>query len=130
MMIYGIYRTIIELVRIDANPGMATAAFIELFTWSGLNQEQYDRLVNRPEFALPFCQKYHRNKLMKIEIDSKPLSDKLIEKCILAYDGQIQIYLLNKNEINRLQLEYIFQHGKNKAVRNIAKDMLRKRRYQ
>ncbi|AFY91316.1 hypothetical protein [Chamaesiphon minutus] len=119
----------IELAKIDEDRAMAKAALVDLFRWKGLSDEQYKKLVHSPEFASEIFQTYHRNKSMIETISKIPISDEIIEDCIQNYPANIQEYLLYKEDIKRHQLEYIYQHGTKKRIRNMAKNMLGSRRY-
>ncbi|PSB53175.1 hypothetical protein C7B77_19790 [Chamaesiphon polymorphus CCALA 037] len=120
----------IELAKIDDDLAMAKAALVDLFRWKGLSDWQYTKLVNSPEFAGEIFQTYHRNKSMMETISKMPISDEIIEDCIQNYTANIQECLLYKEDIKRHQLEYIYQHGTKKRIRNMAKNMLGSRRYQ
>ncbi len=120
----------INLTEIDDYRSMATAALMDLLRWRGLTDEQYTSLVNRPEFASQIFQNYHRNKSMIKTISQIPISDEIVKNCIQNYPGDVQEYLLSKEDIQRHQIEYIYQYGKNKRIRNMAKNMLGSKRYQ
>ena len=120
----------VELAEIDDNRSMATAALMNLFRWNGLTDEQYTRLVDSLEFSSQLFQTYHRNKSMMDTISRMPISDEIIEECIQNYPSNVQEYLLLKEGIQRYQIDYIYQNGKNKRIRNMAKNMLRNRCYQ
>ena len=120
----------IELAEIDNDQSMAIAALMDIFTWNGLNDEQYTKLVDSPKFASQMFQTYHRNKIMMKIIDGMQISDEIIKDCIQNYPSNVQECLLYKEGIKRYQIDYIHQHGKNKRIRNMAKNMLRNRRYQ
>jgi hypothetical protein len=109
---------------------MSNSALMNLFTWQGLNEEQYTKLVNHSTFSHKIFQRYHQNKILTQSIDSMILSDEIVEFYIENYDSRIQEYLLNKEGLSRKQVEYISQHGKNKRIKNIAKNLLRSRLYQ
>jgi hypothetical protein len=120
----------IKLAEMDEDQSMAKAALFDLFRWPGLTDEQYTRLVHSPEFAGQIFQSYHRNKSMIKTISQMPISDETIENCVQNYPANVQECLLYKEDIQRHQLEYIYQHGTKKSIRNMAKNILRSRRYQ
>jgi hypothetical protein len=120
----------IELAKIDNDWSMAAAALMDLLRWRGLNDEQYTRLVNSPEFSGQMFQTYHRNKTMIQTISQIPISDEIVKDCIQNYPSNVQEYLLCKEGIQRHHLECMYQHGKKKSIRNMAKNILRGRRYQ
>jgi hypothetical protein len=120
----------IDLAKIDDDIDMAKAALVDLFRWEGLTDEQYIRLVHSPEFTSQIFQSHHRNKSMIKTINQMPISDETIENCIQNYPSEIQECLLRKEDIQRHQIEYICQYGTKKRIRNMAKNMLRSRRYQ
>jgi hypothetical protein len=120
----------IELAEMDDDRSMATAALMDLLSWNGLNDEQDRRLANIPEFSSQMFQASYRNKTMMKTISRIPISDEIIKDCIQNYPSHVQESLLYKEDIQRHQLEYIYQHGKNKRIRSMAKNMLRSRRYQ
>jgi hypothetical protein len=120
----------IRLAELDNDLTMSNSALMNLFTWQGLNEEQYTKLVNHSTFSHKIFQRYHQNKILTQSIDSMILSDEIVEFYIENYDSRIQEYLLNKEGLSRKQVEYISQHGKNKRIKNIAKNLLRSRLYQ
>jgi hypothetical protein len=120
----------IELAEIDDDRAMATAALMNLLSWRGLTDHQYTSLVDRSEFSSQIFQTYHRNKTMIQIISRMPISDEIIKDCIQNYHSNVQESLLQKEDIQRHQIEYIYQYGKTKKIRNMAKNMLRNRRYQ
>jgi hypothetical protein len=116
----------IELSELDKDRSMATAALMDLLTWHKLTDEQYTKLIHTPVFTDKIFQNYHRNKSMMKIIDRMTISDEVIEDCIQNYPSEVQEHLLSKEGIYRHQIEYISQHGRNKRIRNMAKNMLRK----
>jgi hypothetical protein len=119
----------IELATIDNDQGMAESVLVQLFTWNGLSEEQYNRLKSHPGFSKPIFQKLDKRYSMIKELGKIELTDEIVKHYIANGDGDVQLSLLVKNGITRKQLEYIHEKGINRRVRNIAKDMLRSRRY-
>jgi hypothetical protein len=119
----------IELAQKDEDSFMARAALWDLLQWKGLSQQQLDRLSEDPRFEHPGYQKIILHRRLYTELQTSPLTADLFERCLATRDDGIQRYLLEECEPTRNQMAELAEKGVNRAVRNIARERLRRRRH-
>jgi hypothetical protein len=115
----------IELAQLDADRSMGQGALSLLLRWYGLTDEQFQNLVNHPALAVDWVQKLAvRRNLIRI-VHTRPFTDAMFEHCLTLGDSQIHRLLLNTIDLTQ-QIEILAARAANRAVRNIAKQRLRR----
>jgi len=120
----------IHLAQLDEDLGMARSALIELISWRRLSDNQFEHLSKHPAFADPYIQRIVEKKvrLLRQLGSSDPLTDELFERCLASRNRRVQEVLLIRSDISRQQIEVLSQQGCGKAIRNMAKQRLNRRR--
>jgi hypothetical protein len=98
----------VELASADPDPGMGTAALVDLVHHPGLTETQWEVLVTHSCLqTLPRLVKKWR---LYRELRRPELTDEIYWRCVNEGDGNV----------HRAVVEALHQRGGNKAVRNIA----------
>jgi hypothetical protein len=117
----------IELAEIDEDQAMAASALYGLLVWSGLTQQQYQRLCALPVYTAPVFQKIITRRRMIEEIHSaKEITSEDMDRYIASRDTAVQEALLFKPNISRQHLEVLRERGTSRRIRNMAKNELRR----
>jgi hypothetical protein len=108
----------VELATLDPDPGMSTAALIDLIHHPGVTEEQLEAL-----YAHPYVQKLPRlvkkDRLLRaLHQGSVPIET--LQQCVDEGDSGVHRALLDLPDLPRSIVEALQQRGGNKAVRNIA----------
>lgn len=111
----------IELAELDPDRTMAEAALANLLTWPGLSPEQFEHIATHPAFQSDWHQRLVRRRRLTLSIETGPISDALVERCIANKDRMIQELLIAAREITSQQLDRLVREGCNRAVRNLAR---------
>jgi hypothetical protein len=116
----------IELANLDADRGMAQAALGLLANSVRLTEQQLVRLEEDPAFDVPILQKIIKRSQLLRELDSASISNDLFDRCISQGDAQLEQKLLAKSGLSQQQVETLMLRGSNRAVRNVARNLLLK----
>lgn len=114
----------IELAVLDPDQAMAGAALANLLTWHRLSQDQFEHIAIHPACQCDGHQRLVRRRRLTLAIDTGPISDALVERCIISKDRMVQESLIAAREITRQQLDRLVHEGCNRAVRNRARRRL------
>jgi len=117
----------IELCQLDEDETMARSASINLLSWHGLTDEQYDKIIAHNAFSNSVAQKIIWRNMMYSELLSDSISDATFSEMLARQDPVFERELVESNSISRQQLEVMAEKGISRAVRNIAKAKLRRR---
>lgn len=118
----------IELCQLDEDQGMASAALRDLLLWRGFAKEQYDQIIAHPAFDETHLQKTIWRNKMSLELLSDSVSDAAFTEITERRDTTFERRLVDSVGISCRQLEVLAEKGINRAVRNIAKNRLGRRR--
>ncbi len=114
----------IQLAQLDRDRTMAQSALILLIEWPHLTIFQLDYLRKHPAFTAPVVKRrIERTQLLR-QLQSLSLTEELFRRCFISPDETIQRELLKRQDISRQQIELLQEQGANRAVRNIAKQLL------
>jgi hypothetical protein len=118
----------VELALEDPDQAMGRSALIELIRWPGLQEPEYERLAASHTGLqdVVLRRALTRARLIRILAKSDLAADDC-DLCIRQGDSVVQRRLLERARLSREQLEYLKSHGRNRAIRNMAASMLRRR---
>ena len=116
----------IELAVLDEDQAMAESALAELVKHTGLTAQQLNHLKGHPAFASQLLQSVIEQTQLLSELSSAGISDDLFNRCLFISKDSVQRKLLNKAELSKEQLQALSEYGANRAIRNLAKEKLRK----
>jgi hypothetical protein len=120
----------IELATTDTDQSMATAALAELVSFKGLSRSQFEFLAAHSICQNPVLQKIIKKKVFIEELRQKEeISDADFEKYLASNDSEVQNWLLHHRGIRKTQLQILQERGRNKAIRNMVKQELNKRKW-
>jgi hypothetical protein len=120
----------IELATIDTDPSIATAALAHLVEFKGLSRSQFEFLSTHSICQNPVLQKIIKKKVLIEELRQKEeISDADFEKYLASNDSDVQIWLVHHCGIRKTQLQILQERGRNKAIRNLVKQELNKRKW-
>ncbi|KAF0250313.1 MAG: hypothetical protein FD167_295 [bacterium] len=116
----------IELVQLDYDRSMAKSALINLVEFKGLSIDQLEYLSSHPAFADPVLQKkFSKVKLSNaLESQTTSIDQNLFQQILAFKDFELQDRMIKKNALTTAQYELLAEKGTNKAIRNIAKQIL------
>jgi hypothetical protein len=117
----------IELCQLDEDRLMAHAALIDLLLWQELTDKQYQKLTTHPAFSGKVAQKIIWRNQMRCKLSSGSISNEVFTHILEREDRVLQRELVSSPSISRNQLEVLAENGINRAVRNMAKNILRRR---
>lgn len=115
----------IELAELDPDRTMAEAALANLLTWPGLSQEQFEHVAMHHAFQSDWHQRLVRRRRLTLAIETGPISDALVERCLTSKDPIVQTSLIAARGITSQQLDRLLREGCNRAVRNLARQQQR-----
>ena len=116
----------VELALEDPDPAMGRSALVELIRWPGLQEPEHERLASHAAFQEAVLRRaLTRARLIRI-LDKSDLAVEDCDLCIRQGDSVVQRLLLEK-KLSRDQLEYLKDHGRNRAIRNMAASRLSRR---
>ena len=121
----------IALAKIDIDKGMAEAALGALIN-VGLKQDKLDWFNNHPAYQTKRLQKILKQKLMLREIElnkTERITKEQFERFVESKDEWVQRILLWQGKLSHDQVKALSICGANKAVRNIANQELRRKKY-
>ena len=111
----------IALAREDADSAMAQAALVDLLVWSHLTPEQFYRLTQHPDFALPLFQKRALRRRLLADLNaSSPVSAPTFLACLASQDTVVQRTLVAHSKLTSEQLQSLIEQGATRAIRNMA----------
>ena len=117
------------LVNLDPDQAMARAALVDLIGSPRLTMEQFQGLRIVTIFADPQLTKiYARHELLRELKAADAVVDSLFDKVLSKGDSVVQRVLVDKRKLSTKQLEVLKERGANRAIRNIAKQLLQQRR--
>ena len=116
----------VELAGLDEDQAMAHAALALLARHKGLTEAQLTRMKRHRAFAPPELQNIIEQTQLSRELDSSDLTDDLFARCVSFGKDNVQRKLLGKSGISPEQLAVLIYHGANRAIRNLAKEKLRR----
>ena len=117
------------LAKLDEDEVMAIAALVDLIGSSRLTAEQFQGLGVVTVFAEPQLTKvYARRELLRELKAADSLTDSLFDKVLSNSESVVQRVLVDKYNLSIEQLEMLKDSGANRAIRNIAKQLLQQRR--
>lgn len=116
----------IELAELDEDKAMARAALAHLVKHSGLTEQQWLRIRSHPAFTATDLQALvERTELLSL-LASSEITHELFERALSSGDQEVQRRLLNDVRLSRQQLTLLAQQGSNRAIRNTAKERVRR----
>ncbi|ABW27008.1 hypothetical protein [Acaryochloris marina] len=111
----------IELAVLDPDQAMAGAALANLLTGHRLSQDQVEHIATHSAFQSDGHQRLVRRRRLTLAIETGPISDELVKRCLASKDRMVQESLIVAKEITRQQLDRLVHEGCNSAVRNRAR---------
>jgi hypothetical protein len=115
------------LAQTDSDRAMAQSALIDLLTWSGLTEEQFEGLSQRAEFAASLFQKHaERRRLLTALSSDVLLFEETFARCLASRDAFVQEKLLCRSDLTDAQLAALAERGARRAIRNIARRLISK----
>jgi hypothetical protein len=118
----------VELCQLDEDTTMARSALINLLRWPYLHDEQYQKLTQHPALAHPVTEKIIWRNQMYAELQSNIIPDEIFSEILERQDPVFERELVLCASISREQLQVLVEKGISRAVRNIAKNKLGRRR--
>ncbi len=121
----------IELAEIDVDKRMAEAALGALIR-VGMKQDKLDWFSNHAAYQTKYLQKILKQKILLREIEenkAEPIAEAQFERYIASKDDWVQRILLWQGKLSQEQVKALSIRGTNKAVRNIANQELRRKKY-
>jgi hypothetical protein len=116
----------IELALLDEDQTMAQSALAELVRHTNLTEQQLNHLTNHPAFASQSLQSIIDQTKLSREILARDISDDLFTRCLFSGHDSVQRKLLHRPDLSKEQLERLSEYGANRAIRNLAKEELRR----
>lgn len=116
----------IELAVLDEDQAMAQSALAELGKHTGLTAQQLNYLKDHPAFASQLLQNVIEQTQLLRELGSSDVSDDLFNRCLFIGKDSVQRKLLNTAELSKEQLQALTENGANRAIRNLARQKLRR----
>ena len=121
----GMAEALYELGRADPDPAMGGAMMRDIV---GLPECPVNVLEQASTSGEKHLVKAARQRELLTELASG-LTEDLFARCLESRDAGIQRELLTRSGLTRKQLEELAEKGSNQAVRNMAAERLRSRRY-
>lgn len=118
----------VELCQLDEDETMARSTLIDLLSWQGLTEEQYCRLTEHLAFSNPVVQKIIWRNRMYLELQEDSIPDEIFNEIRQRQDPVFERELVSCDSISREQLEALADAGISRAVRNMAKNRLGRRK--
>lgn len=116
----------VELAGLDEDQAMAQAALGLLARYEGLTEHQLSRITVHRAFASAELREIIEQTQLLRELNSRDLTDHLFARCVSNGKDRVQRKLLGKPGLSPQQLAVLTGHGANRAIRNLAKDKLRR----
>ena len=118
----------VELAELDEDQEMAEAALGLLLRHNGLTEQQLNRIKTRQIFATRPLQNIIEQVQLLHELDSPTVTDAVFDRCVSIGKSEVQRKLLSKSKISPEQLAVLTDKGANRAIRNLARNQLRRHR--
>lgn len=118
----------LTLVEIDSDRGMAEGALGTLIRSKRISVAQLNELQNREGFHPPALQRLIVRRKLLADIASGELNDDLFDRCLASDDRDVQRELVSVGKLSSAQLTAIAAAGANRAIRNLAKEKLGRRK--
>lgn len=116
----------IELALVDEDQTMAESALAALVRHAALTGQQLSYLRSHPGFASQSLQNVIEQTQLLRELNSPYISDELFNRCLFSSKDTVQRQLLNHPQLSKEQLHALSECGANRAIRNLAKEKLRR----
>ena len=118
-----------HLLRIDPDQLMAPAVRGHfLLPHPGLTNDQFERLAALPETQAQNPREVLRARFLR-RLAAGEWTPELLDHCITRGDSVVQLALLDHPRLDRPTLSHLATNGCNKAIRNMAAQRLRSRRF-
>lgn len=114
----------LRLTFADIDTLMAGSAAVDLFNSIDLTEQQFQRLCNSIGHFGEWTGKIVARQILLRQLRTNKLTDSLFKECIENGDSVIHEYVLNI--ANKNQLKELINKGKNKKIRNIATEKLKR----
>ena len=114
----------LRLAFADSDSIMAGSAVVDLFNRTHLTEEQFQNLCNSIGHFGEWTEKIVTRQTLLRQLRTNNLTDDLLKVCIEIGDSVIHEYILDIADTN--QLEELTIKGKNKKIKNMASDKLKK----
>jgi hypothetical protein len=119
----------ITLARLDEDEGMARAALVDLIRSPRLTATQFQGIGRHAAFTDSELTKLHTRQALLRELKAATaVTDSLFELVLSNGDSVMQRVLIDKHELSKERLEALNGRGANRAIKNIAKQLLQRRR--
>ncbi|MGV0923744.1 hypothetical protein [Empedobacter tilapiae] len=114
----------LRLTLADIDILMASSAAVDLFNMKDLTEQQFQKLCNSIGHFGKWTEKVVTRQTLLRQLRTNKLTDDIFKKCIEKGDSVIHEYIIDIANIN--QLEELIIKGKNKKIRNIASEKLKR----
>jgi hypothetical protein len=118
----------LTLVEVDTDRGMAECVIGDLLRSKRINISQIEELQNREAVHLPVFQRLVLRRKLLAELATGNLTDDLFDRCLARGDSVVQRELVSLGGLTRGQLETLKDSGVNRAIRNLAREKLGRRK--
>ena len=118
----------IELCQLDEDETMGRSALVNLLSWPSLTDAQYDKITKHAAFSDPVAEKIIWRNQMHAELLSNSISEAVFAAMLERQDPVFERDLVASDSISAPQLEVLAEKGVSRAVRNIAKSRLKRRK--
>ncbi|WP_146403400.1 hypothetical protein [Pseudobythopirellula maris] len=103
---------------------------MELVLGDLLTDQQMTRLLERPNLQEHQCVRRAVDRaIIRLRMHAEGLTDEVFSSVCDLNDQVMQLLVLDRHDLRRNHLEWISQHGHNRALRNRSKTMLQSRKF-
>ncbi|MCC6761949.1 MAG: hypothetical protein IT252_12080 [Chitinophagaceae bacterium] len=114
----------LELTFADNDQLMAGSAAVDLFTKVNLTDFQFEKLSKSIGHFGEWTEKVVTRQTLLRQLKASKLTTALFRECLVKGDSAIHEYILDISDLNQLQELAI--NGKNKKIRNIASEKVKR----
>lgn len=123
----GDIKNYIELAALDGDRSVGLHALVCLINSPSINEKQLSLIEAKLSSFEPLFQKHFQRRRLLNHIVEGPIDDNLVLACMASRDDVVQRALLRSPSLTRDHVAIVAIDGCNRAVRNIAKQLLGRR---
>ncbi len=120
----------LEIASEDPDSAMARSAIVALIQCESISDDQFYSLASHPRVERFEISRIHLRHDLLRSLRRHGLTKVVLDRCIREGDEIIHRALLDNDELPRIAVERLSVEGANKAVRHIAAQLLKSKKYQ